>query len=296
MRCEECLPLIEVLFDGELSGRTADFVSGHLAACESCANAYEALRREQELYLRYECDVEVTRAFWANVESRITAENQARSSGPLLRLRKRLIGELSTLASLRFSPSLTAAIVLLAIGITAGLMRHINSRERADQLAVSHDQDVRVAPPSTELSTGVALDKAKSDTTRREDLQIQVANSNDEERKSEASFAARWKGIKRLPRGPEASPRQPTPDELVREAEQKYIAAIAMLSRDLNRRRSRLDPETLLRFEQTLAAVDRTIEGTRRAVRQHPDDPVAVQYMLTAYAKKVDLLRELVSY
>ena len=82
----------------------------------------------------------------------------------------------------------------------------------------------------------------------------------------------------------------------MREAEQKYLAAISILSRDVNRRRSRLDPETVARFEQTLAAVDRTIAGTRRAVREHPDDPVAVQYMLTAYAKKIDVLREMASY
>ena len=42
--------------------------------------------------------------------------------------------------------------------------------------------------------------------------------------------------------------------------------------------------------------LDRTIADTRKAVRQHPDDPVAVQYMLTAYAKKVDVLREMVDY
>jgi hypothetical protein len=97
-------------------------------------------------------------------------------------------------------------------------------------------------------------------------------------------------------RKPESPNRGLSPDELVREAEQKYLAAIAILSRDVNRRRSRLDADTRARFEQTLAAVDRTIAGTRRAVRQHPGDPVAVQYMLTAYAKKVEVLREMASY
>lgn len=69
-----------------------------------------------------------------------------------------------------------------------------------------------------------------------------------------------------------------------------------MLSRDVNRRRSRLDAETVARFEQTLAAVNRTIADTRRAARKHPGDPVATQYMLTAYARKVDVLREMVGY
>jgi type VI protein secretion system component VasF len=93
-----------------------------------------------------------------------------------------------------------------------------------------------------------------------------------------------------------ATEHKPTSDELVREAEQKYVAAIAMLSRDVNRRRSQLEPEMAARFERTLAAVDRTIADTRRAARQHPGDPVAAQYMLTAYAKKVDVLREIIGY
>jgi hypothetical protein len=94
---------------------------------------------------------------------------------------------------------------------------------------------------------------------------------------------------------PGAAQRRQAPEELVREAEQKYLAAIALLSRDANRRRSRLDSETVAQFDQTLAAIDRAIAGARRAARGRPDDPVAVQYMLTAYAKKVDVLRQMVS-
>jgi hypothetical protein len=52
----------------------------------------------------------------------------------------------------------------------------------------------------------------------------------------------------------------------------------------------------LARLDQALASVDRTIAGTRKAVRQHPDDPVAVQYMLSAYSRKVDVLREMIGY
>jgi hypothetical protein len=92
-----------------------------------------------------------------------------------------------------------------------------------------------------------------------------------------------------------SSARRQTPDELVREAEQKYLAAIGILARDAHRRRSQFDQAELAQFDQALAAVDRTIAGTRRAVREHPTDPVAVQYMLAAYAKKVDVLRQMVS-
>jgi hypothetical protein len=79
----------------------------------------------------------------------------------------------------------------------------------------------------------------------------------------------------------------------VREAEQKYLKAIAALSRDVGRRRRALDPETAGRFESGLAAVDRAIAETRAAARRHPRDPVVVQYMMAAYSKKVDLLRDM---
>jgi len=46
----------------------------------------------------------------------------------------------------------------------------------------------------------------------------------------------------------------------------------------------------------TLAAIDRTIADTREAVGQRPTDPEAVRYMLTAYAKKVEVLQEMASY
>src|SRR5207247_1317229 len=88
----------------------------------------------------------------------------------------------------------------------------------------------------------------------------------------------------------------PTPDELVRQAEEKYLAAIAILSDDVKKRREQLDPNALEQFELVLASIDKTIAETRNAVRKYPDDPVAVQYMMTAYSKKVEVLREMAGY
>src|SRR5204862_4089730 len=82
-----------------------------------------------------------------------------------------------------------------------------------------------------------------------------------------------------------------TPTPLVREAEQKYLTAIAMLARDVNRKRSQLDPIMLARFDSALGDIDRTIKDTRRVVRDNPEDPIALQYLLAAYSKKVDDLR-----
>ena len=87
--------------------------------------------------------------------------------------------------------------------------------------------------------------------------------------------------------------RQRMTAKLVRDAESKYLAAIKMLSEDVNRKRTRLDPQMAARFDETLATIDRSIAETRRTVLQQRNDPVAVQYMLSAYAKKVEVMREM---
>ncbi len=53
MKCEECLQLIDLHFDGELSTVESAAVAEHLTACEPCARRHQDLRDEQSLYLRY---------------------------------------------------------------------------------------------------------------------------------------------------------------------------------------------------------------------------------------------------
>lgn len=305
MNCEKCLPLVEQYFDHELDDQAADLVAEHMAACSSCASAYQKLQREQDFYRAYECDVEVTPAFWANVSARVAQENAAPSARPLLRLREWFVDTFGAFGNPRFSASFTAAIVLVAIAITVGVMRYIHSSGNVSgDLTASQNSGAGPTSPSPDLSQ--VLEPANSNAGSSESnrlsgaggqLPARVALPNSGEEKRKAVVATSGGNVKPIyhPK-PKTSRHESTPDELVQEAEQKYLAAIAMLSRDVKQRRSQLDAETLARFEQTLAAVDRTIAGTRRAVREHPGDPVAVQYMLTAYAKKVEVLREIASY
>jgi hypothetical protein len=300
MRCEECQAKVEDYFDNELDEQTTDLVAQHLAACRLCANAYAGLEREQELYLQYECETQASPAFWDNVMARSAQNNTAQVFQTLSSLR----GWLSNFSTPRFSPSLTALFVLAAVGLTIGVMRYVSSGERSPTSAESVSQNGGVpAPlPTTTPETGInSANQTQGNGTTVEGSEIgikeqpQIARSS-VGRKDKFVLTAGGEGAGRINRQPQANGRKPTPDELVREAEQKYIAAIAMLSRDVNSRRSRLDPKMAARFEQTLAAVERTISDTRRAVREHPGDPVAAQYMLTAYAKKVDVLREMASF
>ena len=88
----------------------------------------------------------------------------------------------------------------------------------------------------------------------------------------------------------------PTVDQVARRAEQEYLSAIEILSRDIKRRRTGISPALLSHLETALAEVDRNIAATRRVALEQPRDPVAVQYLASAYEDKVALLREVTSW
>ena len=93
----------------------------------------------------------------------------------------------------------------------------------------------------------------------------------------------------------ERSPAVRTVDQVVRGAEQQYLSAIEILTRDIKRRRATISPALLSQLERALAEVDLNIAATRRVAHEQPRDPVAVQYLALAYEKKVELLREVTS-
>src|SRR5215831_10609648 len=92
MKCEEFQILIEDYVDGTLDERAAARVTSHTAECAECAIFYKELAREQELYSRYQRDVEVTPVMWASIESRMRQERAKRSSGIVSRLREQFAG------------------------------------------------------------------------------------------------------------------------------------------------------------------------------------------------------------
>jgi len=303
MKCEKYLPLLELHLDGELDEHMAALVSAHLSACAPCAQAQDNLRREQDFFLGYECDVKPAPSFWEGVMARIAEEKNERA-GPFMRLRHWLSGAAGIFNTPRLSPTLTIVLVLASVGITVGIMRHLSSTSKANDFALGPPDasTVFTPPPSSPDQVEVASSTAES---IKEADQLRKTGKHDRRHdagpnrvgmRGKAAPSARREGVKPPEQQAAARRREPTPDELVREAERKYRMAIALLSRDVRKRRSELDPETAARFRQTLAAIDRTIAGTSRAVREHPSDPVAAQYMLTAYAKKIEILRQMASH
>ena len=71
MKCEGYLNLLEEYLDGELSGEQQSDVNEHLITCTSCAAEFATLTAEQELFTRYDRDIEISPAVWAGIEERI---------------------------------------------------------------------------------------------------------------------------------------------------------------------------------------------------------------------------------
>jgi hypothetical protein len=282
MKCEACLTLIEEFVDGSLVEREASRVEAHLSDCPTCAEFYKEVKAEQEVYARYERDIEVSPRLWAAIESRIKQERPQESPGLFARLRQSLA---MMFATPRLSPALAALLVARTVGLTAAVMTYVNSRDteiaRVDfekapaPLPRAENQPRPADPPAqapAENGSGLIAEKPEVDKT--------PAQPRPDEQRPRATA-----------RRQVAS--EPDPGQLVREAEQKYIAAIAILSRDVSKKRSGMDPMVAARFDAALGEIDKTIAETRRAVRSNPDDPIALQYMLSAYSKKVDTLREM---
>jgi hypothetical protein len=283
MKCDDCQIVIEEYFDGELNEQAALRVTRHLDGCKSCSGVLENLTTEQAVYVAGRSQIQVPPDLWPEVQARLALERQAEPSSALQRLQQWLN---RAFVLPRFSGLTAVALVILAVALTTLLMRY-RDWSPGNQTFSSVSENAPKAAPATQeeqtiLERGPAAAQPHSSLEAR---QNSGANANVE------SVAA---GRKSRPRRIETIGKTKSPEQLVREAEQKYLTAITLLSRTVERRRARLNPETLAKLQQALASIDRTIADTRKAVRQHPDDPVAVQYMLTAYAKKVDVLREMV--
>jgi hypothetical protein len=333
MKCEQYTAhALEEFLDGELDARRAAETGAHLAACRACAARYDALLDEQAAYASYERDLDATpQALWTGIAARLAAEPHAPSGQPARReqtpVREQspsgasLPGRVrawlaSALVAPRFSPALTAAMMLLAIGATAIVMRYMDAQPAQNaaprDLAgvtwqMSKDMLGHIGGRSTPDATPQPTPEAAPTVARNSGASGGMNVQRSEPGRASQPDARRGRDARRKPdalpnelaqiaaagQNNEIARRQRATERLVREAESKYLAAIQMLSEDVNLKRTRLDPQVAARFDETLATIDRSIAETRRTVLRQRNDPIAVQYMLSAYAKKVEVMREM---
>ncbi|HEX3251407.1 MAG TPA: zf-HC2 domain-containing protein [Pyrinomonadaceae bacterium] len=77
MKCEVCLEHLEEYLDGELAALDRSQISEHLIQCVDCSASFATLTAEQELFARYDRELEVPPFLWTRVAAHTVAENDA---------------------------------------------------------------------------------------------------------------------------------------------------------------------------------------------------------------------------
>jgi hypothetical protein len=127
MKCEVCSELLEEYLDGELTPHDREQVGAHLIACVECSESFAALTAEQELFARYDREIEVPPFLWTRIAAHTSATKR------------------TWLASLFGKTSLASAIAVLLIAIVIGIVYLRSSHKTPEPKLAS-------TPPTTSSS------------------------------------------------------------------------------------------------------------------------------------------------
>jgi hypothetical protein len=127
MKCDDCLNLLTEYMDGEVSEHDAAAVSAHLITCINCVNELESLTAEQEIYSRYDRELNISPSLWNAIEARTAVEQgPAQKSG----WRASLAG-LFTIP--RFGFAFSGAMAVVIIAVVVGVMYLRTQQQPADK-------------------------------------------------------------------------------------------------------------------------------------------------------------------
>lgn len=119
MKCEGCLELLEEYLDGEVAPDDQEHISAHLITCADCSSTFGTLNAEQELFDRYDREIEVPPFLWTRIAEHSFAENNRSSLG----WRARVTSLFATPATL-----FAGAIAILLLAVAVGVIYSISSR------------------------------------------------------------------------------------------------------------------------------------------------------------------------
>jgi hypothetical protein len=301
MNCERCKNELEDFLYDELGRSHAAEVRAHLADCAVCAALRDKIEHENEIFGRFyeQTSIEPAAEMWEAIRARINSEARERAqidrdawspafrppdSGGLRaglqalfrRARAGAFGRLLAPATLR-QAAFAALLVALSVAATTIYLKLWDKGEK--KVAIKSGEPAPTRPPQQGVtptpapSVDVARDGGKPNTG-----------------------ASAPKGVK-PPVDRAAPPRQLTDQELmnrqIARAEREYQKAIRLLDQAIAKQRDRLDPALIKQYESSLASIDNSIDASRRAFRERPDDPIAGQFLLAAYARKLDLMQDI---
>ena len=284
MNCENCKNELEDFLYSELGAARDAEVRAHLANCAVCAALRDEIERENEIFSQfYELtSIEPAGEMWEAIRARINAEPRGQSliegrAGWLERLRAGAFGRLLAPATLRQA---VFAALLIALSVAATTF-YLRRNDRGGKDLAGNVVNVTPTPTPAPISTPTP---SPTPSTRIPD--VGKPTKETPAPKSTRSVINQA-----------APPRQLTDQELmnrqIARAEHEYQKAIRLLDQAIAKQRDRLDPELIRQYESSLALIDNSIASSRRALRERPGDPTAGQFLLAAYAKKLDLMQDI---
>jgi hypothetical protein len=146
MKCEVCLELLEEYLDGELAALDQSQINEHLIQCVDCSASFATLTAEQELFARYDRELEVPPFLWTRVAAHTVAENDA----------PKVKGW-----AVVFARPLAGAIAILLLAIALGIVYFTSRQPQPDRKVA--DSTPAPGPIEKEPATGFQYDR-KSET------------------------------------------------------------------------------------------------------------------------------------
>src|SRR6266436_437106 len=143
MKCDDCLSLLEEYSDGEATERDAEQISAHLITCAECTSEFEALTAEQNIFARYDREIEITPAMWTAIQARAAAESRPIVASSKFNPRAWLIG---LFAAPRFGMAFSGAMAVLIAAIVIGFI-YLRPQSSAPQNVVRTITPGPISPP-----------------------------------------------------------------------------------------------------------------------------------------------------
>src|SRR5690349_18555865 len=81
MKCEVCSELLEEYLDGELVPAEREHLAAHLIECADCSAKFETLSAEQQIFARYDREIEVPPFLWTRIAEHALSESRQPKRG-----------------------------------------------------------------------------------------------------------------------------------------------------------------------------------------------------------------------
>lgn len=160
MKCEVCSELLEEYLDGELALHDREQVDAHLFACIECSESFAALSAEQELFARYDRELEVPPFLWTRIAAHTNTPKR------------------SWFGSLFGKTSLAGAIAVLLLALAIGVV-YKSSKPKAPAPAVATTTSTTPSPDPAPKSVQSVAQKRERKPKSRPKPPVVVADQSD---------------------------------------------------------------------------------------------------------------------